>query len=289
MEGSVYAATGAFTLGGRVDRGFYAADRTTTIEPGARVGGDLAIAGRSLALRGDVGRGATILAHGAEVSGRVARDLRFRGDRLAVQASARVEGAVRADVARASAVTVDGGAAVTGPVLTRVASRASGWYGEPHVWFWAATSFFGAALLGWIGLVLVPAFVVGSADDVRSWGRSFGWGVAVLVGAPGLILVLAVTLVGLPVALVLLGLYLLGLYAGKIVVSLALGRALLRPRGNPRRDALRALAVGLAVVTLATALPLVGKPVWIAVACLGIGALAGRLARAAGAVRSSGA
>ena len=72
-------------------------------------------------------------------------------------------------------------------------------------------------------------------------------------------------------------------------MSLALGLELLRPRGNPRRDALRALVVGLALVTLATALPLVGGPIWVAVACLGAGALAGRLARAAGAVRSSGA
>ena len=38
------------------------------------------------------GAGATILAHEAEVSGRVARDLRFRGDRLAVQAPARRRG-----------------------------------------------------------------------------------------------------------------------------------------------------------------------------------------------------
>jgi hypothetical protein len=88
---------------------------------------------------------------------------------------------------------------------------------------------------------------------------------------------------------VLLGLYLLGVYAAKIVVGLALGRMLLRPRGNPRRDALRALVVGLAPITLASAVPWVGTPIWIAVACLGAGALAGRLARAAGAVRSSGA
>jgi hypothetical protein len=113
--------------------------------------------------------------------------------------------------------------------------------------------------------------------------------VAVLLGAPVVILGLAVTLVGLPLALVLLGLYLLGLYAAKIVVGLALGQALLRPRGNPRRDALLALVAGLAVITVATAVPWVGTAVWIAVACLGAGALARRLAGAAGAVRSSGA
>lgn len=81
--------------------------------------------------------------------------------------------------------------------------------------------------------------------------------------------------------------YLLGLYAAKIVVALALGRVLLRPRGDARRDALRALVVGLVLVTLATALPVVGGPIWAAVACLGAGALAWRLALAARAVRSS--
>jgi cytoskeletal protein CcmA (bactofilin family) len=289
VEGNVYAGARALTLGGRVGRALYVAARTTTIEAGARVERDLTLAGRSVALRGEVGRQATILVHEAAVGGRVARDLRFRGDRLAVETAGRIGGAIRADVPRASDVTVDGGASVTGPVLTRVSSRASGWHRAPRLWFWAAISFFGAALLGWAGISLAPAFVVGSADGVRSWGRSFGWGAAVLLATPVVILILAVTLVGLPLALVLLGLYLLGLYAAKIVVGLALGRALLRPRGNPRRDALRALVVGLALITLGSAVPWVGTPIWIAVACLGAGALAGRLARAAGAVRSSGA
>ena len=180
------------------------------------------------------------------MGGRVARDLRFRGDRLAVETAGRVEGAIRADVPRASDVTVDGGAAVTGPVLTRVDSRASGWHGAPRVWFWAATSFFGAALLGWAGLALAPGFVVGSADGVRSWGRSFGWGVAVLLATPVLILILAVTLVGLPSPWSCSGSTSWASTPAKIVVGLALGRVLLRPRGNPRRDALRALVVGLA-------------------------------------------
>jgi len=132
-----------------------------------------------------------------------------------------------------------------------------------------------AALLSWVGLLVAPGLLVEVADGVRRWGRSLGWGAATLAGSPVAILLLAVTVVGLPLALILLGLYLLTLYAAKIVVGLALGRALLRPRGNVRRDALRALVVGLALVTLATSLPLVGGPIWIVVAGLGTGALAG--------------
>ena len=45
---------------------------------------------------------------------------------------ARVEGAVRTDVARASDVTIGLGATVAGPVLTRVRSRAASWYGKPR-------------------------------------------------------------------------------------------------------------------------------------------------------------
>lgn len=287
VEGSVYVAAGSLTLRGRVGRGLYAADRVTRIEPGAQIGGDLAVAGRSLFLGGEVARGASMLVRDAEVSGHVRRDVRFRGHRLAVRAPARLEGIVRADVARASDVSVDDGAAVTGPVLTRVGSRAGGWLGEPRVWFWVATSFFGPALLGWVALLIVPGVVAGSAEDVRRWGRSLGWGVAFLVGGPVAILLLAVTLVGLPLALVALGLYLLGLYAAKIVVGLAIGRALLKPRGHPRRDALRALVVGLVLVSVASALPFVGGAIWVAIACLGAGALAVRIARAARGVRSS--
>jgi cytoskeletal protein CcmA (bactofilin family) len=287
VGGSAYVAAGTLTLRGRVERGLYAADRRILIESGARVGGDLTLAGRSLEIGGQVERGVTMFAHEAAVSGHVGRDLRFRGGRLEVRAPARVEGAVRADVVRASDVTIDVQAAVAGPVLTRVRSRAAAWYGEPRVWFWAATSFFGAALLGWVGLVLAPGLVLDSADAVWRWGTSLGWGVATVIGGPIAILLLAVTLVGLPLALILLGLYLLALYASKIVVGLAIGRMLVKPRANPQRDALKALVVGLALLSLAAVLPVVGGPVRVAAICLGVGALVRRFARAAGAVRSS--
>ena len=287
IEGSAYVATGSLTVRGRVARGVYAAGREITIEPGGRVGGDLTLAARSVALRGEVARGLSALAHEVEVSGRVGRDVRFRGARLLVREPARVDGALRADVARSADVTVDPGAAVAGPVTTRVASRGAAWLAKPRTWFWAATGLFGAALLGWLGLLVAPSFVLDSATRARRWAPSLGWGVVALVLTPVVIGLLAITLVGFPVALVLLGLYLLALYAAKIVVALALGRTLLRPRGDARRDALKALVVGLILITLATALPVVGWPIWALVACVGAGALAWRLARAAGVVRSS--
>ena len=82
IEGSAYVATGSLTVRGRVARGVYAAGREITIEPGARVGGDLTLAARSVALAR--GGGARLAAPGArgEVSGRVGRDVRFRGARL---------------------------------------------------------------------------------------------------------------------------------------------------------------------------------------------------------------
>jgi cytoskeletal protein CcmA (bactofilin family) len=286
VQGSVYAAAGSLTVRGRVGRGLYAANRSTALEAGSGVGGDVALVGRSASLDGPVEGGASILAHDAEVSGRIGRDVRFRGDRLAVRAPARVKGTIHADVRRASAVTVDDAASVTGPVLTRVVSRAAGWYGEPRVWFWAVTRFFGAVLLGWIGLIVTPTLIVASADGVRSWQRSLGWGLLTLVGGPVAMLLLAVTLVGIPLALILLGFYLFGLYAAKVVVGLALGRALLRPRGTPRRDALWALVIGLALITLAASVPWLGGPVRLVVTCLGAGALVWRLAQMAGVVRS---
>ena len=71
------------------------------------------------------------------------------------------------------------------------------------------------------------------------------------------------------------------------MVGLAIGRMLVKPRANPQRDALKALVVGLALLSLAAVLPVVGGPVRVAAICLGAGALVRRLARAAGAVRSS--
>jgi cytoskeletal protein CcmA (bactofilin family) len=287
VQGSAYVAAGAFTVRGRVAGGAYVAGRDIAIEPGGGVGGDLTLAGRDVALHGDMERDVAALAHTAELRGRVGRDVGFRGAWLLVRETARVGGALRAEVRQASDVSIEPGAAVSGPVTTRIASRAGAWRAEPRNWFWTATGFFGAMLLGWVGLAVVPGLLLDSADRVRRWGRSLGWGVLILMGTPVAIVLLALTLVGVPVALVVLGLYLLGVYAAKIVVAMALGRILLRPRGDLGRDGLRALVAGLVLLTLATALPVVGWPIWVAVVCLGTGALAWRLARAAGVVRSS--
>ncbi len=287
VEGSAYVTAGAFTVRGQVARSVYVAGRDIAIEPGGRIGGDLTLAGRDVTLRGDVGRDVAALVHAAELRGAVGRDVRLRGARLLVRETARVAGALRTDVAQAADVRVERGAAVSGPVTTRIVSRAGAWRSEPRNWFWAATSLFGAVLLGWVGLAVAPSLVLDSAERVRRWGPSLGWGALILAGTPVAVVLLALTLVGIPVALVALGLYLLGVYAAKIVVAVALGRSLLRPRGDRRRDGLRALVVGLVLLTLATALPVVGWPIWLVAACLGMGALAWRLACAAGVVRSS--
>ena len=289
IDGSAYVTAGALTVRGRVARGIYAAGREISIEPGARVEGDATLAGRRVALGGNLDRGVSLLVHEAELTGRVGRDVWFRGARLLVRSSSRVDGAIHASVAAGFDVRIDAGAAVRGPVTTRIPSRAATWAWEPRTWFWVATSLFGAALLGWIGLIIAPGLVMESADRVRRVGPSLGWGFVALLGTPVAIVVLAVTLVGFPVALLLLGIYLLGVYAAKIVVALALGRTLLRPRGDARRDALKALLVGLVLITLATAVPVVGWPIWMLVVWLGLGALAWRLVGMTGAVRSSSA
>ena len=132
-----------------------------------------------------------------------------------------------------------------------------------------------------MALVLAPGLLHGNAAAVAAWWRSLAVGLGVLVAGPVAVLLAAVTLVGLPLALIGLAAYLLGLYAAKIVVGLFLGRALLGDRGPDTRASLRALVVGVLLLTVASEIPLAGPVVGAVVMTLGLGALASWLYRTA--------
>jgi hypothetical protein len=289
VGGSVYAAAGTLTVRGAVGGAVLAAARVTRVEPGGRVGGDLAVVGRTLALAGSVGRDAWFLGASGWVRGALGRDLVARADRLDVAPPAAVGRDLRATVGRPDESRVDPAVPVGGARAVEAARRrGAGPLGRWHAWgvFWAATSFVGAVACGVVAWRLAPGFFRAAVDAVPRWRRSLGVGALVLVLAPPAILLTGLTLVGLPLALAALALYLAGLYGATVVAGAWLGRRLLRPRDEGLRGTLGALAVGLGVLTLALRVPVLGWVLRVAVLCAGLGALAGEAARRVRAARA---
>jgi hypothetical protein len=86
----------------------------------------------------------------------------------------------------------------------------------------------------------------------------------------------------LPLALALLVLYLGALYGAPLVVGAFVGRTLLGSTGRGLRASLPALVVGLGIVTVLRAVPVVGVAVTLVVVCFGLGGITRQLLHPAG-------
>jgi hypothetical protein len=153
-------------------------------------------------------------------------------------------------------------------------------FARPRFYFHQAVWFAAALLVGWLGLVLFPAFFRATTQGVGSGWLSLGLGVAVLAGAPVAMIVAAITLVGFPISLMLLALYLTAIYLAKIWVGAFLGRILLKPSGSTKGDWFLGLLLGLLILTVVRFIPYLGGLVHFGVVCLGLGAFAAQLYRA---------
>jgi hypothetical protein len=201
------------------------------------------------------------------------------GGSLTLTNAARVGGNLSARVHQLKDVHIADGATIAGKRDIQVQVRKSQFtrsrfYLHQAVWFAAAM------LVGWLGLVLFPAFFQATTRAVGSGWSSLGVGVGVLAGVPVAMVVAAVTLVGIPVSLMLLAVYLPAIYLAKIWVGAFLGRILLKPAGATKGDWLLGLLVGLLLLTIVEFIPYLGGLVRLGVVCLGLGAFAGQIYRA---------
>jgi hypothetical protein len=159
------------------------------------------------------------------------------------------------------------------------AVRSMSWRGHeatPSGGFWSVAKFiakFGVLLLlGFLLMTLFPRRIDAvAASLVANPGKSVLAGLLGLLAQPLLSLLLVVTVVGIPLVLVqVLGLgvaYLMGVTAVAVLVGRALPEALHRATG------ILQLAIGLALVLLALAIPVVGWLLWAAMVMATFGAV----------------
>jgi len=279
VEGNIYTASQSFDLDGQLGHNIYAAARSLRVGDGGHVGGGVVVAAGDASLQGEVTRSATMAVGNADVSGSIGRELTMAGDALTLTNTARIGGNLSVTVHQMSKVHIADGAKIAGARDIHVEVRKSR-FARPKFYFHQAIWFAGAMLVGWLGLVLFPGFFQASTEAVGSGWRSLGLGIAVLAGAPVVMIVIAITLVGFPLSLMLLAMYLAAIYLAKIWVGAFLGRVLLKPATATKADWLLGLLVGLLIITIVRFIPYLGGLVHFGVVCLGLGAFAWQLYRA---------
>jgi cytoskeletal protein CcmA (bactofilin family) len=275
ITGDLLAAAGSTTISGTVDGDARLATGQATIQRQARVGEDLL-----------VGAGQATIAPGARIGG----DLVFGAGRMTM------DGTVAGSVLGSAGSYTKGGS-VAGSEQVNV--------GEPQErqeptladrLLDGLRRYVSVLVVGGLLLWLLPRLIRGAADAVR--GRplvSFGVGVLGFVGVVvALVLLVLVTVLvavvlgllglgsltgvtvfgGILVAAVVVFLLVLALvFAAPATVGLALGRLLVRGDGRSFLGWLGALALGVLVVVLVAAIPVVGGWLEALLVLLGLGAL----------------
>jgi Putative zinc-finger len=279
VEGHIYTLSHSLDLDGQLGHSIYGLMQSLRVSDRGHVGEGIVVGAGDVSLEGVMKRSVNIFTSNGDVSGSIGRDLTMAGGSLTLTNTARVGGNLSARVRQTKDVHIGDGATIAGKRDVQVRVRKSP-VTRPRFYFYQAVWLAAAMLVGWLGLVLSPAFVQASTQAVGSGWRSLGLGVGVLVGVPVAIVVAAITLVGIPLSLMLFAAYLAAIYLAKIWVGASLGRALLKPAGATKHDWLLGLLVGLLILSIVGFIPYLGALVRLGTVCLGLGALAWQLYQA---------
>lgn len=270
VTGDVQVATGSLVITGTVEGDVRGAAGSVDIQ--GRVGGDVEIGAGSLTVGEDaVVEGRLQAGVGsARIAGTVLGDAEIGTSSLVLESSATFGGDLRYD-----GELTDRGATVEGSLI-RDDSLGGMTFDPGRGLGDAVFDVYGFLVNLVLGAVLLLAFPGASrrlAERVRSEPlRSGGFGLAVLVGVPILLVLVAITIIGIPLAIVGALLFALAAWIASVYGRYAVGEWLLGYVGTDNRWA--ALLVGMVAVGLVGLVPFLGGFVEFLVLLLGLGGLA---------------
>jgi cytoskeletal protein CcmA (bactofilin family) len=308
VQGDLIASAGTVRIDGRVDGDLVASGGTVTVA--GTVTGDALVAAGSTTISGQVDGDLRVGAGQARIEGRVNEDVllgagqatvasgsQIGGDLIFGTGRMQMDGAVAGSVLGSTGDYTRGGS--VGDSERVNLAEPAGEQREPTLadrLLDVVRRYVSLLVIGVLLVWLLPRLVRGAADSARRRILpSLGFGVLGFIGVIiGLVLLLLVTILvavvlgllslgsltgitlfaGLLVAAILVFLFVLAIaFAAQAVVGLALGRLVVRGEGHSFGSTLGALAVGLLVVVLVAAIPVVGGWLEALLVLVGLGAL----------------
>lgn len=298
----VFAAAEELTFDRKVKGALTAAGQIVILTRDAEIGGDTWIAGRRVAVEGELDGDLSIRAQEALINGGVKGNVTFYGLDLSLGPDAEIAGSVT--YYSPSAAQIDKGAKVAGEIngedftpgrdmeeaepLPRGSTREA-WRQDHMHERWddrglaapgyhmtaPGAVFFGALAIAFT--LLAPAATARMRDGLAGeWAIAFGLGLAWLVGLPVLILAVAITIVGLPIAFLLLLLWPLGMVFGLVATLVAFGDYIssrIGEFGQGTLGRLVGIVLATAIVWIGISIPILGALIWLAAVAGGIGLL----------------
>ncbi len=270
VSGSIRGAGNTIVVNGTVSGDLLGAGNTVTVSKGATVGRDVWVGSGELVVDGTVGRNIKARSSSVRINGAVGGAVSVTSSQaLQLGPAAVINGSVRSVAPEQP--QRDQAARVSGAVDYQPASQT-----QPNIFerirgqlYW-----FLASVLLLVAILLYARRAARTAAALlrKQPGWSLLAGLAFALFVPLAAVILLVTVVGIPLALVSLFGYLLVLYTAKLFVALLAGQLLLQNDSDRFWPTLGAGLLGLFIVYILTALPLVGGVIGLLVAIFGTGA-----------------
>ena len=273
VGGLVMGASESYNLrGAKVGGDLWVAGEKISLDNESRVARNASVAARSATVEGSIGKDLYAFAETVEISGDLGEDLEAFADRLRLLGDAHVSGNVRFRthsedrLHRADSVRVDGVVEFLDmPEELEQGSR----YASIKFYMWQTARLLAAFLVGMVLLWLVPGYRSMSIGADVNTLKTAGMGLITMVGVPIAAVLVAITVVGIPFSIIAIVAWVLVLYLAKIIVAAVVGQMLLS-----ESDSLpRTLLLGLFIVIVAVNLPFIGGIINLVLTLVGMGLL----------------
>ncbi len=259
----VRAVGGMVTIDGKVGKNVTAFGGTITFGSDADIDGGVVVGGRTFAHLGNIDGRALIYSTAVTLAGRVGENISATAEKVAVSKTALLDGNLDYTSDQEASVSAQAKIAgrvqrtAAGKVLTQVGPLARRGFSGARFGV-NLLSYLSLLLLGLILLKIAPRQVTAVSKLIgeQPW-RSLGLGLLGLILTPLTIVVLMVTVIGLPLAVIVGGGYAIVIGTSSLFTGLFIGQKVF-DLANLKENAYAMLAVGLLLLQIILALPVVG-------------------------------
>jgi cytoskeletal protein CcmA (bactofilin family) len=277
VDGNVRSFSQSLALNGSVGKNVMAWGRNIDMNSKANVLGTMTLGSAGANLSGPIHGDLLAFAGVLNVDGALNKNANIHAGRLNLGPDASVAGRIRYEGQRQPEISP--GAKLASPIETHLMhphrSRfvSAGYYWS-RILFWAASFLFGVVL--WL---LAPRWFLRAENATKNFGLSIGVGILFLFATPIAAILACITIVGLGLGLSALLLYGIALYAAQVFVAMWVGDRILgetpaaTSTGSPLGRVAGRLALGLVVLRVLQAVPVLGAIVSVVIVLWGLGAI----------------
>lgn len=275
----VRAAGQMVDVGGNIERDLIVAGNVVKITRDAKVGSDLLLGAETSTVDGNIAGNIKAAIGKVTISNSVGGNVELTGREITIASTAEIKGNLT--YTSENNAIIQSGASIGGttshkqPEPSRPARNLfiAGIVGTIVSRILAFLTLF---IIGLIFILIIPRKMKVMADSLRtSPASSLGWGALLVFVTPIAAIIVMLTIVGLPLGIISIVLWGIALYLSEIPVAIILGWLILKNNQDlgSKGILIGVFALGLFIISLLTAIPVVGWIIWLFVAMFGVGTL----------------